>query len=421
MVALLRAPAAAVLLLIVLLFSAGARAGGAEQVIYSFNEASGPAAPAAGPIVDKSGNLYFPTVDWNYGGVDYPGSVVELSQSDGQWTATTLWAYGTNQTDGQYPNGLLLRDGVLYGTTFEGGSTDCPLQFGCGTVYELVQSSTCGNPAGWCEIQLYYFQGGSDGMQPQGPLIMDGRGNLFGTTVAGGEGCNDGCGTVFEMEKNASGYKEKILYRFPPRSGTFVGKNGSGSITPLLLASDGSLLGTAQAGGAHGFGTVFQLTPNGHRWDFKVLHTFDGKDGAFPDSGLVANGGFYYGVTAGDQTDNYGTVYGLTPGTPWKFTRLYAIPIKSDTGSIAGPIGDVVFDTKVAQLFFVTNGYQQAPGAIFSIDSSNAVSVVHDFTQGNADDAEVPYGPLVLFRGQLYGVGADGGAAAAGAVFSLSP
>ena len=196
-----------------------------DRVLYSFNAGLGPFDPSSGPIRSKSGELYFSAA--NYSNLSlYPGAVVEASLNDAGTKVTTvktLHVFTGVSGEGAYPSALLLRNDALYGTTYQGGDLSCPLQPGCGTVFKLTYSTRC-PPTDWCETVLYQFRGKRDGMEPSGSVIADKDGDLFGTTQAGGgTGCQDGCGTIFELKvtkPNSTRYTESILYSFPPRPGT---------------------------------------------------------------------------------------------------------------------------------------------------------------------------------------------------------
>jgi uncharacterized repeat protein (TIGR03803 family) len=161
--------------------------------------------------------------------------------------------------DGINPSSGLIPDstGNLYGTTAGGGA------HGFGTVFML----TANPPNGWKETILYSFKGGRDGLAPQGGLVWDSVGNLYGTTLGGGERMNQicpgsgGCGTVFELSPLVGGkWQEKILYRFKGCQ-----DDGCSPVAPVAFDSVGNLYGTTMFGGnlACGqdrCGTVFKLT-----------------------------------------------------------------------------------------------------------------------------------------------------------------
>jgi uncharacterized repeat protein (TIGR03803 family) len=402
-------------------FAGGARAEG-DAVLLSLKQGGGPAAPQAGLISGPGGKLYFTTIGYSNGSVQYPGAAVAATLNKGATAATvaTIHVFAGGRGEGAYPSALTYWKGSLYGTTFQGGDLNCPLQNGCGTVFKLTPSAKC-KPTGWCEKVLYQFLGKTDGMEPAGGVIADSDGNLYGTTETGGEGCNDGCGTIFKLsvsKVSPTGYKESILYRFPPRAGTFVGKFGSSPQGPLYRAANGALYGTAQGGGTQGFGTVFEFTPERK---LIVMHYFGGPDGAAPQGGLVLHDGAFYGTSAGDDSDNYGTVYKLAPeaGGKWRFTRLDYV----GSAEFAAPTGNVTFDAATGALYFTLSGVSgagQFGGGIGKLaNGAKEAVLLHEFTA--ADDAQAPYGTLILLGNELYGTAWTGGRNAAGALFKLKP
>jgi uncharacterized repeat protein (TIGR03803 family) len=172
----------------------------------------------------------------------------------------------TGGSDGGGPlNGFTIDSaGILYGTTNSGGTSNY------GVVFKVNQ--------GGAETVLYNFAGGSDGANPDGFLIMDKAGNLYGTTTAGGA---SGAGTVFEV---AGAGKEKVLYSFTGKT------DGADPEAGLAMDAAGNLYGTTIAGGTRGNGTVFKLTrpKTGAKWTETVLYSFGtGTDGAVPVAGVT--------------------------------------------------------------------------------------------------------------------------------------
>jgi len=202
--------------------------------LASFNGTTG-AAPKGSLIFDAKGNLYGTTTD---GGVNGEGNVFEIAANT--HVLTTLFSFGASgggiPTNGAFPYSGLIFDasGNLYGTTEAGG-------IGGGTVFKL-------NPTTSVLTTLFSFNG-TDGSEPYAGLIADANGNLFGTTAAGG---TDNEGTIFELNPNTD-----ILTTLA--SSTFL--NGYDPMGGLIADASGNLYGTAYAGGADGYGTVFELSP----------------------------------------------------------------------------------------------------------------------------------------------------------------
>jgi uncharacterized repeat protein (TIGR03803 family) len=220
------------------------------QVLYSFQFGADGSSPIGPLIIDASGNLYGMT---ELGGDSVYGTIFELSpDGSGGWTEQVLYSF-SDGTDGSVPTGLILApDGSFYGTTYSGGGKgNCQNAFHdsyCGTVFHLTSGTN-----GWTESVLYAFAGGSDGGGPTGNMAFDRNGNLYGTTFAGGQNAN---GTIFELTPQTDeSWSETILYRFAG------GRDGKGPESGILIDSRGNLYGTTTGGGFQNNGTVFELKP----------------------------------------------------------------------------------------------------------------------------------------------------------------
>ena len=315
-----------------------------EAVLYSFQDNTDGAVPYGGLVMDAAGNLYGAAMDGGSGlSIPY-GSIYELSPpagSGGAWTFTQLYAFKSTTTgDGNTPLGTLVFDhaGNLYGTTQGGGTSNG------GTVFKLSPPSSGGS---WTETVLHSFSG-SDGFAPVAGLYMDGAGNLYGTTVQGGNmaDCGEvGCGVVFKLSPGSGGtWTELLLHRFVRTDGA----NPYGS----LIFYHGNFYGTTSVSTSSG-GTVFELTPgHGGPWIFSTIHTFGGPDdGQFPYSGVTVDAtGNLYGTTynGGSAAGAYGTVYKLATGV-WSETVLenYSFPGSGEYGPIGGLLlkGNKLFGT----------------------------------------------------------------------------
>jgi uncharacterized repeat protein (TIGR03803 family) len=221
-----------------------------------------------------------------------------------------------NDTDGAYSSaGLIFDKNGNLYGTTLEGGDYGCSASGCGTVFELTPTAG----GGWTETVLLNFNG-SDGSGPQAGLIFDAAGNLYGTTVGGGTNCPPfGCGTVFELTPTAGGgWTEKVLHSFGN------GTDGANPFAGLIFDAAGNLYGTTYGGGtyrcgASGCGTAFELTPAaGGSWTETVLYSFSrGNDGFEPEAGLIFDSaGNLYGTTAVGGTYDGGTVFELTPVYP---------------------------------------------------------------------------------------------------------
>lgn len=203
--------------------------------------------------------------------------------------------------------------GDLYGTTYWGGDLSCGAGAGCGVAYKLRPSSS-----NWKENVLHDFGSfARDGVSPSSPLSFDAAGNLYGTVKFGGIhrcGTGAGCGVLFKLTPNSNGspWKESTIFQFRGGKG---GQNPQGG---LLFDKGGSIYGADGAGGAGidcGCGVIYQLAPaaNG-QWIYKVLHSFDGTDGALPNGSLVSDSnGNLYGTTITSGSGGAGVVFEITP------------------------------------------------------------------------------------------------------------
>ena len=164
----------------------------------------------------------------------------------------------------------------------------------------------------------------SDGRSPLSSLIFDGAGNLYGTT-GGADG--HGYGSVFELSPNGGGgWNETVLYSF-----TGEADGGNPWHSPVIFDSAGNLYGTASSGGQYGNGVVFELSPAGTSWTETVLYSFCSEpgcaDGANPRYGLIFDAsGNLYGTTCncGNSENGKGVVFELSPsGGGWKEQVIY--------------------------------------------------------------------------------------------------
>jgi len=318
--------------------------------------------PEGGVILDAAGNLYGTTA---YGGrgpclllgtAVGCGTVYEMSppaKKGDPWTETVLYNFQGNK-DGQFPIGNLTFDGVgnLYGATYFGGgygTCDSPYYQHCGTIFELSPPST--KSGKWAEKVLYSFRNGKDGASPNGALILDSKGTVYGTTQSGGKHICPGpqgaigCGVAFRLQpptKNVGVWTEKELYLFTG------GVHGFGPNSGLVLDVKGNLYGTTTGGGEQLVGVLFKLAPPGKKsdsWVESVLHQFGfGKDGAIPGALAFDSAGNLYGGARGGKLPG-GVVFRLTPQPTnrWTFSLLYNLAGAPDG---RWPQATPVFDAK---------------------------------------------------------------------------
>jgi uncharacterized repeat protein (TIGR03803 family) len=388
---------------------------GTENVLYNFAGGSDPKLPYAGVIFDKAGNLYGTT---EFGGTNNQGTVFEvIPSSNGTWTESILYSF-TGGEDGAQPYGGLAFDsaGNLYGTTNFGGSTNCNL--GCGTVFTLTPGSN-----GWTESVLYTFTGGSDGHEPYARLLFDAAGNLYGTTLLGGNigsVCSSGCGTVFKLTRGSSGWTESVIYAF---------EGGTDAASPydgLAFDSAGNLYGSTYAGGASGNGTVFKLAPNSSSWTESVIHSFaGGYDGTYPYGDLILDAkGNLYGTAFQGGHQGYGMVFELTPTAKggWRERLIHGFANVPAGNPVAGLVMDTTGNLYgTTMLGVATTPCAGGCGTLFKLTPASngwTYKVVHEFGKGT--DGYHPTGDLILDpTGNLYGTTQAGGAQGSGMVFQI--
>jgi uncharacterized repeat protein (TIGR03803 family) len=200
-------------------------------------------------------------------------------------------------------------------------------------VYELTPS---GN--GYTESVLYSFLGGTDARMPSSGLVWDNNGNLFGTSEYGGA---YDWGTVFELTYVVGvGWKDHVLYSF---QNTVDGRIPA---VGVIFDSAGNLYSTTPDGGSGGGGTIFELSPSGDTWTFKLLYSFSGQYNLFcgPGATLAMDAaGNLYGTTVCDGIYNAGNVFKLSnTQNGWEYTSLYDFTGGSDG---AYPLSNVSIDT----------------------------------------------------------------------------
>ncbi len=222
------------------------------RFLADFHTSDG-AQPTGNLIVDANGNLFGTTTDGgaNYGG----GTVFEIAKTANGYASAPTTLVSFHKDDGYgYPHGGLIMDadGNLFGTTtgvLNGGIFDAT--HGYGTVFEIAKTA---NGYANAPTTLVSFNS-SNGAQPFGSLIVDANGNLFGMTSSGGA---NGYGTVFKIAKTDSGYAS-----IPTTLVDFTSSNGANPQGSLIADGNGNLFGTTENGGANKDGTVFEITGSG--------------------------------------------------------------------------------------------------------------------------------------------------------------
>ena len=287
-----------------------------------------------------------------------------------------------------------------------------------GSVFELTPAKG----GTWSVKPLHLFLTGiHDGQRPQGGVTFDAAGNLYGTTYWGG---TSNIGTVFELLPQPNGtWKEKQLYSF--RNST---SDGNGPQAGVIFDAAGNLYGTTWIGGAFNLGTVFELMPQaGGGWKEKLLHSFGngGPDGYTPLAGLtIDSAGNLYGTTANGGTYGAGTVFELTrtPQGPWTEKVLYGFN-RSGDGNF--PYGALIFDVAGNLYGTTTQGGAYGWGTAFELSPSVSgqwtETILYNFNNDNVTGT-TPYSKLIFDpKGNLYGTAEGGGAFNYGVAFELMP
>ncbi|HEY2444645.1 MAG TPA: choice-of-anchor tandem repeat GloVer-containing protein [Rhizomicrobium sp.] len=321
----------------------------------------------------------------------------------------------TNGSDGGLPccSSLVLDGkGDLYGTTVS--LSNC---CNSGAVFELAPG---GN-----ESVLYSFPNGSGGSEPTA-LVMDKAGNLWGTTIAGGISG----GVIFKILTSKD--KEKLIHTFEGSPDDGCAPEGA-----MVVDNSGDFFGTTFGCGKHGFGTVFELMPNGTE---SPLYSFrGGRDGLYPVAGLIidSQGNLYgttqYGGVIGPCSDGFGgcgTIFRLAPdGTK---TELYKF--KGPPGDGYRPAGNVIMDAS-GNLYGTTSWGGRAGcfadegcGLVFELSSNRTETVLHFFNGEKRDGSNPSAGLIADSAGNLYGTTEFGGSSnncnganGCGTVFEMAP
>src|SRR6185312_11773306 len=258
---------------------------------------------------------------------------------------------------------------------------------------------------------------GANGAIPFGSLIADAAGALFGTAVNGGAN-NDG--TVFEIKKTVAGYAST-----PTTLVSFNGTDGALPAGSLIADANGNLFGTTSAGGANGDGTVFEIvkTPTGYASAPTTLVSFNGADGSAPESSLIADAnGNLFGTASEGGANGDGTVFEIKK-TAGGYASTPTTLVSFDGADGETPFGSLIADTN-GNLFGTTAfGGANGDGAVFEIKrtAGGYASTPTILVSFDGADGETPYGGLIVdATGNLFGTTSAGGANGDGTVFEIT-
>src|SRR5213080_4600449 len=323
---------------------------------------------------------------------------------------TTNVIFSFEEDEGEYADTDLETDSA--GNIY--GTTVLGGDFGSGTVFKLSRT-----PTGWVHTVLYSFTSGADGGEPYKGVTVDREGNLYGTAVTGGSGsCEGGCGVVYKLTNSGGTWTQTVIHAFTG------GDDGSGPGARVTVDPHGNVYGMTPTGGAFGLGTIYQLHPGANgNYTFKVIHSFTGGvDGSSGSAGkMILRNGHLYGAATTGGAFGSGTVFELRPtqAGEWDFKTLYSFQGQPDG---VFPYGALLFD-RSGNIFGTTyyggvNGlgavYQLAPRPI----GEWRERVLYSFAGGG--DGNSPISHLNFDSvGNLYGTTSEGGLGS-GTIFKLT-
>jgi uncharacterized repeat protein (TIGR03803 family) len=331
-------------------------------------------------------------------------------------TETVLFTFPGYGNIGDEPNSLVMDS---KGNLF--GTTELNGLRGshCGIAYEITAAGS--------ERTLHRFAGEpTDGCGPQGSLVIDANDNLFGATSGGGKHQN--AGTAFKIAEDGT---KTVLYNFCTKGRLCA--HGASPQGGLIMDQNGTFYGTTEVGGSQlcngGCGTVFELASDGTE---SVLHEFKGSpnDGWLPHSNLIEDQlGNFYGTT-----DEGGIVSGLCDGsgcgTVFKLAPdgdesilYYFKGGRRGFSPIAGLIEDAAGNLYGTTLYGGSAHYPcgaQGCGTVFEIAPDGTETVLYSF-KDKADGAYPLAGLVADGKGNFYGTASNGGAYGYGTVFEITP
>ncbi len=288
-------------------------------------------------------------------------------------------------------------------------------QFGGGTVWQLSPVD-----GGWEHTVLYNFTGGADGGEPYKGVTLDAAGNLYGTAVTGGSGsCEGGCGVTYKLTKSGDTWTQTVIHAFTG------GLDGSGPGARVAVDARGNVYGMTPTGGANGLGVIYEVQAGSNdKWKLRVLHTFTGgSDGSSGSAGkLVLHGGHIFGAATTGGSFGAGTVFELRPtrSGEWDFKTLYSFQGAPDG---VFPYGALLFDAAGniygTTYYGGTNGlgtvYRLARGA----GGRWTESVLYSFQAGSDGNSSIS-NLVADAAGNFYGTTSEGGLGS-GTIFQLTP
>ena len=417
-----------------LLFASAAPNATASQFVslYSFCPGGGVCADGAFPVtgltVDPSGNLFGVT---SSGGANGTGAIFELVRAKSTYTFQSLHSLGSGEGQGLVTPLILDTGGNLYGTTETGGAHSGGLVFelshdATGTVWtfhDLYDFCSQGGSActdGSTPLSRLTYAGASDGG------LYDGTSPLYGTTTRNGAFYS---GSIFHLTLNAGAWNLDTLYSFCLQNCAF----GNMPIAGVTLDASGNIFGTTMEGGQFKQGVAYELADSGGTWAYSDVHDFCASkkchDGAVPTNALVSDtvGNFYGTASAGGEHRNAGLIFKLAPdGT---YTPVYNFCTLHNCADGALPQTDLLMASGGTLYGVTTNGgghnideHVAGGGMVFAFNGSTLQTLYSFCAISGCRDGKYPMGGLIMdAQGNIFGTTSEGGKHDAGVVFELSP
>ncbi|MFZ4764813.1 MAG: choice-of-anchor tandem repeat GloVer-containing protein, partial [Roseimicrobium sp.] len=371
---------------------------GELTTLISFSGSTGTvlgSTPQGDLVEGTDGSLYGAT---NAGGLNNNGTIFKITP---QGLLRTLVHFSAAPNLGRLAQGS---DGKLYGATLGGGGAA-----GVGTLQAGLPGAAPTRLATLNPVT------GTTALNARAGLLLAPDGSFYGTTVAGGA---FNSGSVFKITPAG------VLTTLVSFTGSSVANPGSNPQAPLILGADGKYLGTTNAGGTGGFGTIFRMTDSGVQ---TTLISFNGTIGAnnlgsSPQAPLLlASDGNYYGTTTSGGSTNFGTFFRLTPAGALTTLATFTGTLGTTLGS--SPSGLLVQGADGAIYGTTNGGGLSSAGTVFKITTAGALTTLANFT-GNTGDlpGSTPAGGLQAAPdGCFYGATSAGGAYGLGTIFRVAP
>lgn len=351
--------------------------------------------PAGGLVQGSDGALYGTSL---YGGSIGDGAIFKLNPDGTDFAIVYSFNYSGSSGCNPQASLILGRDGLLYGTAYQGGSNHC------GTVFKVRTN-------GFAFVALHQFgSGAADGQSPPAALAQAGDGTLFGLTYAGGT-C--GWGTAFKLGTNGANYA--VLYNFGADD-----LSGSSSYAELAPGPDGALYSTTAGGGVNGYGTIYRLNPDGNAGTTVYEFSRFGTGGRNPYAPLYLGAdGAFYGTTCYGGSNGVGTVFRYDPNTR---AVVWLHHFDTSGGDGQNPYSRLTQSGDGLLYGTTYNGGTDGAGSVFRLRPDGAAYLVlHSFQTNGVDGQNCWTGLIQAGDGALYGSTMNGGLDGGGILFRLDP